>query len=142
MPADLRNPIISDAEYLEKMQAIVNDFRSGNSGLSFPESIKNDVNAQAFYGVISAVFDDALEVKESGISYETTARIAKDMTKIIEEHSQVDWSRNKTIHDRISQKIDDYFYEYGKEHGVTFDFDTVDKVIENVKTVAVRRFKQ
>lgn len=137
-----RDKIISDAEYLEKMQAIVNDFRSGNSGLSFPESIKNDVNAQAFYGVISAVFDDALEVKESGISYETTARIAKDMTKIIEEHSQVDWSRNKTIHDRISQKIDDYFYEYGKEHGVTFDFDTVDKVIENVKTVAVRRFKQ
>lgn len=137
-----RDKIISDAEYLEKMQAIVNDFRSGNSGLSFPESIKNDVNAQAFYGVISAVFDDALEVKESGISYETTARIAKDMTKIIEEHSQVDWSRNKTIHDRISQKIDDYFYEYGKEHGVTFGFDTVDKVIENVKTVAVRRFKQ
>ena len=110
--------------------------------LSFPESIKNDVNAQAFYGVISAVFDDASEVKEADISYESTAQIAKDMTKIIEEHSQVDWSQNKTIHDRISQDIDDYFYEYGKEHGVTFDFDTVDKVIENVKTVAVRRFKR
>ena len=137
-----RDKIISDAEYLGKMQAIVNDFRNGNSGLSFPESIKNDVNAQAFYGVISAVFDDASEVKEADISYESTAQIAKDMTKIIEEHSQVDWSQNKTIHDRISQDIDDYFYEYGKEHGVTFDFDTVDKVIENVKTVAVRRFKQ
>ncbi len=27
-------------------------------------------------------------------------------------------------------------------YGVTFGFDTVDKVIENVKTVAVRRFKR
>ncbi len=139
---EYREKVISEAEYLEKMGQILKDFRSGNSGLSYPDSIKNDVNAQAFYGVISAVFDGASEVKEADISYETTAQIAKDMTKIIEEHSRVDWSQNKTIHDRISQDIDDYFYEYGKEHGVTFDFDTVDKIIENVKTVAVRRFKQ
>ena len=55
-------------------------------------------------------------------------------------HSQVDWSNNKTIHDRISQDIDDLFYNYEKERGLKLSFDTIDKVIENVKTVALRRF--
>ena len=56
------------------------------------------------------------------------------------KHSQVDWTHNKTIHDRISQDIDDLFYGYEKERGFKLSFDTIDKVIENVKTVALRRF--
>ena len=55
-------------------------------------------------------------------------------------HSQVDWTNNKTIHDRISQDIDDLFYGYEKERGLKLSFDTIDKIIENVKTVALRRF--
>ena len=55
-------------------------------------------------------------------------------------HSQVDWTNNKTIHDRISQDIDDLFYDYEKERGLELSFDTIDKIIENVKTVALRRF--
>ena len=55
-------------------------------------------------------------------------------------HSQVDWTNNKTIHDRISQDIDDLFYNYEKERGLKLSFDTIDKIIENVKTVALRRF--
>ena len=54
--------------------------------------------------------------------------------------SQVDWTNNKTIHDRISQDIDDLFYDYEKERGLKLSFDTIDKIIENVKTVALRRF--
>ena len=56
------------------------------------------------------------------------------------DHSQVDWTNNKTIHDRISQDIDDLFYDYEKERGLKLSFDTIDKIIENVKTVALRRF--
>ena len=55
-------------------------------------------------------------------------------------HSQVDWTNNKTIHDRISQDIDDLFYDYEKKQGLKLSFDTIDKIIENVKTVALRRF--
>ena len=63
-----------------------------------------------------------------------------DVTQIIAIHSQVDWSNNKTIHDRISQDIDDLFYRYECDRGIKIDLDTVDKIIENVKTVALRRF--
>ena len=56
------------------------------------------------------------------------------------DHSQVEWTNNKTIHDRISQDIDDLFYDYEKKQGLKLSFDTIDKIIENVKTVALRRF--
>ena len=41
-----------DAEHSE-------DYRSGKSSVSYPERIKHNVHAQAFYGVITALFDDA-----------------------------------------------------------------------------------
>ena len=66
--------------------------------------------------------------------------MAETISKIIERHSQVDWTNNKTIHDRISQDIDDLFYEYEKQRGLKLSFDVIDKIIENVKTVALRRF--
>ena len=66
--------------------------------------------------------------------------LAEEITKIVADHSQVDWTNNKTIHDRISQDIDDLFYDYEKERGLKLSFDTIDKIIENVKTVALRRF--
>ena len=118
------------------MRSIMEDFRAGNSGIQYPEIIKQDVHAQAFYGVISAIFDDA----HAEVTPDFAAEIALEITKIIAKHSQVDWTDNKTIHDRISQDIDDLFYFYEKERGLQLSFEVIDKIIENVKTVALRRF--
>lgn len=129
--------VITEAEYLAKMRTIMEDYRARKTTVTYPESIKNNVHAQAFYGVLSAIFEEA---EEADISADLTAEIAEEITKIISEHSQVDWTSNKTIHDRIAQDIDDLFYEYEKDRGLQLSFDTIDKVIENVKTVALRRF--
>lgn len=129
--------VISEAEYLEKMRTIMEDYHTGKSTVTYPESIKNNVHAQAFYGVLSAVFDGEAEAE---ISPDFVAEIAEEITDIITKHNQVDWTNNKTIHDRISQDIDDLFYHYEKDRGLTLSFDTIDKIIENVKTVALRRF--
>ena len=72
-------------------------------------------------------------------------QVSDEVIKILEYLCQkigvtVDWTNNKTIHDRISQDIDDLFYEYEKSVGLTLSFDLVDKIIDNVKTVALRRF--
>lgn len=132
-----KEKVISEAEYLAKMRTIMEDYHAGKSTVTYPESIKNNVHAQAFYGVLSAVFD---EVQETEVSPDFAAEIAEEITKIVTNHSQVDWTNNKTIHDRISQDIDDLFYNYEKERGLKLSFDTIDKIIENVKTVALRRF--
>jgi type I restriction enzyme R subunit len=50
------------------------------------------------------------------------------------------WQNNTDIHKRIAQDIDDLFYGY-EQKGFKVDFDTIDRIIENVKTVALRRFR-
>ena len=132
-----KEKVISEAEYLAKMRTIMEDYYAGKSTVSYPERIKNNVHAQAFFGVLTALFD---EVEDERITPDFVAEVSEEITKIIASHSQVDWTNNKTIHDRISQDIDDLFYKYEKEHGLKLSFDLIDKIIDNVKTVALRRF--
>lgn len=132
-----KEKVISEAEYLAKMRSIMEDYHSGKSSVSYPERIKCNIHAQAFYGVITALFDDA---QIEGMTPDFAAEIAEEITAIIAKHSRVDWTTNQTIHNRISQDIDDLFYAYEKNRGLVLSFDLIDKVIENVKTVALRRF--
>lgn len=132
-----KEKVISEAEYLAKMRSIMEDYHTGKSSASYPERIKHNVHAQAFYGVITALFDDA---QIEGMTPDFAAEIAEEITSIIAKHSRVDWTNNQTIHNRISQDIDDLFYAYEKNRGLVLSFDLIDKVIENVKTVALRRF--
>ena len=132
-----KEKVISEAEYLAKMRSIMEDYHSGKSSVSYPERIKRNIHAQAFYGVITALFDDA---QIEGMTPDFAAEIAEEITAIIAKHSRVDWTNNQTIHNRISQDIDDLFYAYEKNRGLVLSFDLIDKVIENVKTVALRRF--
>ncbi len=113
------------------------DYRAGRSTVSYPAKIKSNVHAQAFYGVLNAIFD---EVENDIITPDFVAEAAEEITRIIALHSQVDWTNNTTIHDRISQDIDDLFFHYEKEKGLKLSFDFIDKIIDNVKTVALRRF--
>ena len=131
-----KEKVISEAEYLAKMRTILGDYHAGRSTVSYPERIKNNVHAQAFFGVLTALFD---EVEDERITPDFVAEVSEEITKIVASHSQVDWTNNKTIHDRISQDIDDLFYKYEKEHGLKLSFDLIDKIIDNVKTVALRR---
>ena len=78
------------------------------------------------------------EVSEQ--AYEEIMAASEAITQIVSEHRQVGWTENKTIHDRISQDIDDLFYAYEKNRGVKLPFDVIDKIIDNVLTVAIRRF--
>ena len=132
-----KEKVISEAEYLAKMRTIMEDYHAGKSTVSYPERIKTNVHAQAFFGVLNAIFD---EENNELITPDFVAEVSEEITKIIAAHSQVDWTNNKTIHDRISQDIDDLFYEYEKSVGLTVSFELVDKIIDNVKTVALRRF--
>lgn len=132
-----KEKVISEAEYLAKMRMIMDDYHAGKSTVSYPERIKTNVHAQAFYGVLSAILD---EVESEQITSDFVAEVSEEITRIVAAHSQVDWTNNKTIHDRISQDIDDLFYEYEKSLGLKLSFDLIDKIIDNVKTVALRRF--
>ena len=90
----------------------------------------------------SLVMEDSIyTASDAQLRQEMFADIAIEITNIVEKHSQVDWTDNKSIHDKIAQDIDDMFYEYECVGKCKFSFDVIDKVIENVKTTALRRFK-
>ena len=93
------------------MRSIMEDYHAGRSTVSYPASIWNNVYAQTFYGVTSAIFSSE---KDVNVSSDFAAKMAIAITEIVVKHSQVDWTSNKTIHDRISQDIDDLFYMYEK----------------------------
>ena len=133
---EYKDRVITEAEYLTKMRDIMEDYRKGTTNIQYPEAIKNSVHAQAFFGVVSAIMSDC----EFEISTDLTAEISLKIKDIIERHSKVDWTHNKTIHDRIAQDVDDLFYSYEKNKDLKLPFDVIDKIIENIKTVALRRF--
>ena len=131
---EYKDKVVTESEYLAKMRSIMEDYRRGTTDISYPEAIKDNVHAQAFFGVVTAIFSEY----DTGVSADVAAEISLEITGIIERHSKIDWTHNKTIHDRIAQDIDDLFFNY--EQGLKLPFDVVDKVIENIKTVALRRF--
>lgn len=135
---DYKNRVITEAEYLAKMQSIMEDYRKGTSNITYPEKIKGNVHAQAFYGVITAILDDVMDI---AANVDVISDISLIVTEILDRHNMVDWQTNTDIHKKIAQDIDDMFYELEKEKGIHIDFDVIDKIIENVITVGLRRFK-
>ncbi|WP_342399672.1 type I restriction endonuclease subunit R [Weizmannia sp. FSL W8-0676] len=130
---------ISEAEYLNRMKEIMNDYRRGESSERYPEVIKENRNAQAFYGVTKDILS---ETKETAASYDTNTLgdLALKIDEIIQEHQKVDWHDNVEIHNRIAQELDDLLFDFKEKHNLDIDFDTIDKIIEQIKTVALRRY--
>lgn len=135
---DYKNRVITEAEYLEKMREIMMDYQNDKVNISYPEKIKGNVHAQAFYGVITAILDDKIDLSKN---IDILSDIAIEVTEIVKKHDTVDWQTNTEIHNKIAQDIDDLFYRLETEKKFVVDFDTIDKIIDNVITVALRRFK-
>lgn len=132
---EYKEKVISDVEYLDAMAKILNDFRENKSGIIYPEAIKQSVHAQAFYGVILPILNENEEY-----DIEFIGDIAIKIAKIVQEHTKVDWSGNTDIHNAIAQDIDDLFYELENDNKIKLPYEKIDKIIENVTTVALKRF--
>ena len=133
-----KQQVISEAEYLKRMQDIMMDYRSGKNDLSYPEAIRNDVHAQAFYGVVSAILSNVIPLSDNS---DIIAELCIEITKIIREYRKIDWTSNSDIHKKIAHAMDDLLYDYSDSHGWDLQDETLDKIINDVKTVALRRFE-
>ncbi|MEC5270122.1 DUF3387 domain-containing protein, partial [Heyndrickxia coagulans] len=136
---EYRDKRISEAEYLNRMKDIMKDYQSGQSTERYPDVIRENRNAQAFYGVTKDILN---EVTDEAASYDANSigELAYQMDEIIREHQKVDWHDNLEIHNRIAQELDDLLFDFKEKYGLDIDFDTIDKIIEQIKTVALRRY--
>lgn len=135
---EYKNKRISEADYLSKMEDIMKNYREKKDDTTYPEPIKNNENAQAFYGVVNDV------IKESEATYNTKEDeigvLALEIDNVIKENSKVDWYDNLDVHNKIAQEIDDIIYDYTSKSGVEISFEDIDKIIEKVKNVALKRY--
>lgn len=125
---------ISEVKYLEAMTKILEDYRANRSGLNYPENVKQNVHAQAFYGVILPIINE-----NAYHDLNIIGEIALKIAGIIKNWAKVDWVNNTDVHNRIAQDIDDLFWE-NESKGIKLDYQDVEKIIEKVKTVAIKRF--
>ncbi|MCG7850177.1 MAG: DUF3387 domain-containing protein, partial [ANME-2 cluster archaeon] len=132
-----REARISEGEYLNQMKEIVEDYRIGDSGIVYPSNIKNDPHAQAFYGVIK---EQVNEINEDRDLYEPIADLSLEVKSIIDKHVKVDFHENTDIHNRIAQEIDDLLFDFKKENNLVLPIEQIDKIIEKIKSISVRRY--
>jgi type I restriction enzyme R subunit len=133
---EYKNQRISEVDYLNKMEEMMKQYREKKDDTSYPESIKYNENAKAFYGVINEV------IKESSAVYgeDELGVLASYIDNVVQEYSKVDWYNNIDVHNKIAQEIDDIIYDYSEKNGVQISFDDMDKIIEKVKNVALKRY--
>ena len=67
--------------------------------------------------------------------------ISNKISEVIEKDVKVDWVYNSETKKRIEQSIDDIFWDYDKKGLVKLDNDTLEKVIENILFVAIKRYQ-
>lgn len=134
---DYKNKRISEVDYLNKMEDIMKKYREKKDEANYPDTIKYNENAQAFYGAVSEV------VCESESEYGETddlGELALQIDNIIREKCKVDWHNNTDVHNQIAQEIDDIIFDYTEKTGIELTFDDIDKIIEKVKNIALKRY--
>lgn len=131
-----RNRRITDSEYLQKMQDIKEDFRKGNSGISYPTNITTE-NSRAFYGVI---YDKLIPRMKENANIEEIGEIALTIQREIESKIKRDWHYNTDIHNEIAQVIDNTIFMYATRKNINLDLEELDKLIEEIINIALMKY--
>lgn len=133
---EYRNRRITDSEYLQRMQDIKEDFRKGNSGISYPTNITTE-NSRAFYGVI---YDKLIPRMKENANIEEIGEIALTIQREIESKIKRDWNYNTDIHNEIAQAIDDTIFMYATRKNINLDLEELDKLIEEIINIALMKY--
>lgn len=133
---EYRNRRITDSEYLQIMQDIKEDFRKGNSGISYPTNITTE-NSRAFYGVI---YDKLIPRMKENANIEEIGEIALNIQREIESKIKRDWHYNTDIHNEIAQAIDDTIFMYATRKNINLDLEELDKLIEEIINIALMKY--
>ncbi|SJT05918.1 type I restriction endonuclease subunit R [Clostridioides difficile] len=134
---DYKNKRISEVDYLNKMEDLKNKYREKKDETEYPDPIKYNENAQAFYGVVSEVVCDS---DSEYCEMDDLAKLALQIDNAIREKCKIDWHNNTDVHNQIAQEIDDIIFDYTDKTGIELTFDDIDKIIEKVKNIALKRY--
>ena len=84
-------------KYLNKMEDIMNKYREKKDEANYPDAIKYNENAQAFYGVVSEV------VCESEDEYDVQNNIEALQKEMMEAAQNLQFERAAQLRDKIKE---------------------------------------
>ena len=123
---------INEIEFLRRA-AKLKDEALTRTGDELPPSLEGKEEAKAFFGILKRVIGKENDLSEKNIN--ELADMSIKISQIIKEHRIVDWFKNMDIQNRIKNKIEDYIYEQKENMGISIEFDSIDRIMEEtIKT--------
>jgi type I restriction enzyme R subunit len=140
---EYREKRISAAEQFAKFETLLRNLREGYSNINYPYQIKNNQNAQAFYGVLSESLESISNqyvIMEQGVMEDNLADLSIEITAAVENNIKVDWHDNPEVNKKIESDLLDIFFNFHIKNMPQVDFSIFDDIINNIKSVAQRRY--
>ena len=123
---------INEIEFLRRATKLKDEALT-RTGDELPPSLEGKEEAKAFFGILKRVIGKENDLSEKNINELTNMSIK--ISQIIKEHRIVDWFKNMDIQNRIKNRIEDYIYEQKENMGISIDFDSIDRIMEEtIKT--------
>ena len=121
---------ISELEYLNQMEAALDEFRSGHMG-DLPPQLIGTHDAPAYYGLLNECFPSA--------ERSATAELAVGMEQALNRLKVRDWVANPDVINRMKGVLDDLLYDFGREIGQPLEVSALDALIDQLVEVARSR---
>ncbi len=134
-----RDHRIAEMDYLNRVAEIAKEVAKGRREQGVPDRIRDNIDAQAFFGVLEPVtahhFGEGEEAKERA------ADIAQGVLAVVREHVIVNVWQNEDALNRMRNAIDDYFFDVVEaEMSLRLEPDELDKIQQALLNVAKARF--
>lgn len=132
-----REKRLADADYLATVEEIVEAVRTRRDD-GIPVELQNHQVAQAFFGIVNAVFEandsnGDVDIKAIG------AKAALKIDEIILNRKIVNWTNNSDVQNQMTNDIEDFLHELDKD-GLDLSFEEIDAILEKCMDIARRRY--
>lgn len=143
--ADYEAKRISEAQYLSKVQDIMNNVLAHTDN-DIPEQLREKDVAKAFYGLTFEALSEIIQdnIVRKGVSTRTALRIDELIQQYVLDNGNpiVDWQFKIHITGKLLIEIGDYLIdEVRDKYNVNLSFRDMDKIAEDCVEVAKIRYK-
>lgn len=133
--ADAQAKRISQLDLLAAMQDFNERVRDRRAYEDVPEVLRNREVAKVYYDVVR----DQLTRAGAALPEPVAAELATRVDDIVLAKRKVDWSEDIDVQNQMKTAIEDELFAIKKAHGLQIDFDTIDRLLDQLIDVARRR---
>jgi type I restriction enzyme R subunit len=134
--AEHRAKRLSDAELLSRMRSHLDELR-GQETRDLPPVLYGAQDAKAYYGLVKEPMGSYAIKGQS--SDDLAADMAVHLERLINQHKVRDWTMKDDVQNAMLNAIEDYLFSIKGRYDLEMDYDTIDRIMQDVLTVAKRR---